>query len=162
MNNRYRIPILLLIVLLATSLAAEVWSQQLDQQPDLPEPDSPAVLAVLETNPSTREECVRAAKILADLGRPDLSKQFLRRVIDAKPSQEELTGLIDKFGSAMFVGMAAKEELLPEAKQLADAILAAANQQLQDPKRIAKLIEQLQDPTPDVRYRALAGLKDAA
>ena len=38
------------------------------------EPDSPAVEAVLETKPSTPAELVRAAKILADLGRPDLAK----------------------------------------------------------------------------------------
>ena len=61
----------------------------------------------------------------------------------------------------MFLDLASQPDLCPEAKQLADAVVAANGRQLQDPKRLAKLIKQLQDPAEDVRAKALAGLQDA-
>jgi CheY-like chemotaxis protein len=44
---------------------------------------------------------------------------------------------------------------------LADAVLGAKIQQLQDPKRLAGLIQKLGDPSPEVRGLAIAGLQDA-
>jgi len=126
-----------------------------------PEPKDPAVAAILRGNPSTPPEWVRAAKTLAGLGRPDLGKQFLQRLIDAKLNDQQLAELVEQFGSATFLGMAAREEMQPEAGQLSDAILAAVNRSLRDPARIAQLIRQLQDPLPDQRYRALTGLQEA-
>jgi hypothetical protein len=126
-----------------------------------PPPETPAVAAILGNHPSTPAECAQAAKILADLGRLDLSKQFLKRVLDAKPDEKTLADLAEQLGAATFLGMAERPELLPEAKQLADAVLAAANRRLQDPQRLTGLIDQLRDPSPDVRDRARAGLADA-
>ena len=68
-----------------------------------PVPDSPAVAAILETNPTTPAELVRAAKILADLQRPDLGKQLLARVIAAKLNPQQLADLAERFGSPTFL-----------------------------------------------------------
>ena len=62
----------------------------------------------------------------------------------------------------MFLDLASQKELDPEARQLADAVAAANNRQLQDPKRLAGLIKQLQDPAEDVRAQAVAGLRTPA
>lgn len=126
-----------------------------------PVPDSPAVAAILETNPSTPAELVRAAKILGDLQRPDLGKQFLARVIAAKLNPQQLADLAERFGSPTFSDMAARPEMLPEAKQLADAVMAAINQRLQDPKRLEQLIRQLGDPSAEMRGAAMVGLREA-
>lgn len=170
MDNRYRTITLLLIALIATGPATWVCAQQPKQQPDQqpkleelvePEPPSLAVQAILDTNPSTAAELVRAAKILADLDRPDLGKGLLKRILNAGLNQQQLAALVEEFGSPMFVDMAARKDMLPEARQLADAALAAANQALQDPQRLARLIKQLQDPSPQERSAALAGLSKA-
>ena len=129
--------------------------------PEVPLPEDPAVQAVLESKPATPAECSRAAKILATLQRPDLAKILLKKVLDANPTEQQLAALADQFGATMFLDLASQPDLCPEAKQLADAVVAANNRQLQDPKRLATLIKQLQDPAEDVRAQAVAGLQDA-
>jgi len=123
------------------------------------EPQDPAVLAVLETNPTTPSELVRAAKILADLDRADLAKDLLVKLIEDNPDEAQLAALGERFGSAMFIGLATKGGLQPEAKQVADAVLKAMNRQYQDSERIASLIAKLQAPTSEERGRALVELR---
>jgi hypothetical protein len=170
MEQRNRTPSLLLICFLASSVAVPAWAQQPgpgpgpaaarpEQQP--PEPEDPAVAAVLSRKAATPPEWARAAKDLAELGRPDLGRQFLKQMIDAKLSDQQLADLADQFGTGMLLSMATREEMLPEARQLADAILAAVNRSLQDPARIAELIGQLQDPSAQQRLRALTDLGQA-
>jgi hypothetical protein len=124
-------------------------------------PDEPAVAAILETKPTTPEECVRAAKILVDLNRADLAKSFLAKVLDAKLNSQQLADLGQQIGSPVFLDLSQRSALLPEAKQLADAVAAAVAARLKDSKRIAGLIEQLQDPSAEKRLRALVGLQES-
>jgi len=129
--------------------------------PSVPVPDSPAVLAVLETKPATPREWVKAAHVLARLGRPDLAKQFLGRVIQAGLDEKQLVALGDELGSPLFNDLASREELQPEAKQVAEAVLGATVRALRAPDRLKGLIAQLGDPSPDAQARAFAGLKEA-
>ena len=108
-----------------------------------------------------RPSACSAAKTLADLGHPDLAKRFLKKVLDAKLSAQQLADLGEQFGVPMFLDMAGQAALLPEARQLADAVVAAAAARRNDAKRIAGLIEQLQDPSAEKRMQALAGLQEA-
>ncbi len=121
----------------------------------------PAVEAVLATKPSTPSELVRAGKALADLRRPDLAREHFKRALDAGLDPKALAALADEFGPAMFAAIALRKELAPEGKQMADAVLGAKIQQLQDPKRLAGLIQKLGDPSAEVRGLAIAGLQDA-
>jgi len=129
--------------------------------PTVSVPDSPAVLAVLETKPATPREWVKAAHVLARLGRPDLAKQFLGRVIQAGLDEKQLVALGDELGSPLFNDLASREELQPEAKQVTEAVLGATVRALQAPDRLKGLIGQLGDPSPDAQARAFAGLKEA-
>jgi CheY-like chemotaxis protein len=124
-------------------------------------PEDSGVAAILAAKPATPAECVRAAKILAELNRPDLAKQFLTKALDAKLDQQQLADLGEQFGSAVFLNLADREALQPEAGQLADAVSAAVTARLEDSKRIEALIKQLQDATPEKRYEAMAGLQEA-
>jgi len=128
--------------------------------PPVTVPD-PAVEAILETKPSTPSELVRAGKALAGFHRPDLARQQFKRVLDAKLDPKALAALCDEFGPATFSEIASRKELAPEGKQMAEAILSAKTQQLQDPQRLAGLIQKLNDPAPAVRGQAVAGLQDA-
>lgn len=121
----------------------------------------PAVEAILETKPSTPSELVRAGKALAGFRRPDLARQHFKRVLDAGLDPKALAALCDEFGPATFSEIASRQDLAPEGKQLADAILAAKTRQLQDPQRLAGLIEKLKDLSPAVREQAIAGLQEA-
>jgi len=124
-------------------------------------PDDPAVAAILATKPNTPEECIRAAKILAELNRADLAKGFIQKVLDAKLDPQQLADLGQQIGSPVFLELSDRSALLPEAKQLADVVTAAVTARVKDAKRIAGLIKQLQDPSPEKRLRALVGLQEA-
>jgi CheY-like chemotaxis protein len=128
---------------------------------EMSKPEDSGIKAILGTNPTTPSECARAAKILADLQRPDLAKKFLKRVLDAKLDGKQLAALEAEFGSAMFVSMAVSADLSPEGKQVADAVLQAAEKELTDPQRLAGLVKQLQDPSAEVRYQAMDALRRA-
>ena len=98
-------------------------------------------------------------KILADL-QPPTWPRFLQDVLNAKLSDRQLAELGNKFGPKMFDAMAAQEALCPEARQLADAVMAATNKQLQDPNRVADLLEKLRIRRKS-RAGAMAGLKES-
>ncbi|MBN2024590.1 MAG: hypothetical protein JW809_17555 [Pirellulales bacterium] len=124
-------------------------------------PKDPAVEAILATRPEEPAECARAAKILADLGRPDLAKEQLKKVLDANLDAEQLAGLADRLGPALFAELATRSELAPEAKTLGEAVLAAARAKHEAPERITQFIDDLKNPAADVRARAVAGLRQA-
>ena len=90
-------------------------------------PEDPAVAAILATKPTTPAECVRAAKTLADLGHPDVAKQLLKKVLDAKLAPQQLADLGEQFGVADVSRPGRPAALLPEAKQLADAVTAGSD-----------------------------------
>ncbi len=122
---------------------------------------NPGVEAILANNPRTPEELTRSAKILADLGRPDLAKGFLRRVLAAEPGQKQLAAMVQQYGSAMFTAMAGRADLNPEGKKLAALALDAAERESRDPQKLEALIRRLQDPLPDARYAAADSLGQA-
>lgn len=127
----------------------------------LPKPEDPAVAAILATQPGTALEKIRAAELLARLGRADLAKQFLKQVLEAKLAEDQLAEVGLELGSVFFLRLAAREELAPEGVQIRDAVLGAMKAQLEDPKRLQRLIQQLQDPSFEQRQRAVVGLREA-
>jgi CheY-like chemotaxis protein len=123
--------------------------------------DEPGVAAILETKPKTPEECVRAAKTLSDLNRADLAKGFLKKVLEANLDAQQLADLGQQIGLPEFVDMSVRPALLPEARELSDAVAAAVKARREDSKRIADLIGQLQDASAEKRLKALIGLQEA-
>ncbi len=118
------------------------------------------VAAILATRPTTPVDCTRAATILADLGRPDLAKRFLRKALDAKLSPKQLADLGEAVGSAALLHLAEQDALRPEGRQLADAVSAAVAARRDSPQRIATLIQQLQDASLDRRDLAAVQLQE--
>ena len=119
---------------------------------------SPGVAAIMATKPSTPAEQVRAAKILAGLDRPDLAKRFLMLVLAADLDQSQLFALEQHFGAPLFVNLSVRPELAPEGKQLADAVLQAAQAVLQDSARLDSLVRQLSAADVDTSLSAMEGL----
>jgi len=124
-------------------------------------PESRAVEAVLETRPATPIECVRAAWVLAELNRPDLAKEFLKKVIDASLDERRLVELNAQAGATTLLDLAGRSALPPEARQLADAVSAAKEKWQADAERIAGLIARLQDDSIDRRGEAMVALRDS-
>ncbi len=128
---------------------------------DLGPPEDPVVAALLASNPQTPSEIFHTAQLLLDASRPELAKRYLRKLLDAKLGDEQWVALVDEYHSSAFTDLAARAELRPENELLVQAALGAADRRLRDPARLAEEIKQLQDPSPDVRARAIAKLKHA-
>jgi HEAT repeat protein len=124
-------------------------------------PENPAVTAIVATKPTTPEECVRAAKILFDFDRADLAKGFLKKVLDENLERQQLADLGEQLGPSVFLDMGDRPTLQPEAKRLANAVMAAVKARLEDSGRITALIQQLQDPSAEKRLQAIIGLQKA-
>lgn len=127
--------------------------------PQPAEPEDPSVQAVLDSKPSTPAEWVDVAKSLARLGKPKLAKPFLQKVLAAKLTPKQLADLGERLGPAALLDIGGRPELAPEGRQVADAVLAAMDDQSRDPQRLADLIKQLQSPSAETRYGALLGLR---
>lgn len=178
MNGKWRFGLWSIVALFVIALCNLGWAQNQTPKADKPAadvadktekndseetavPEDSAVAAILETKPSTPTECIRAAKILSDLKRPDLAKQFLQKVIESNLDAPALAKLAEQLGSATFVQLSARADLQPQSRQLADAVLAAHTAQLQNPQRLAELIKLLQNPSADKRSAAFSGLMEA-
>ncbi len=123
---------------LAIFITAAVDAQQ--NQPAPPKPAAgdvmpvivkhdPAVDTIVESNPNTPRELLRAAAILADLDRADLAKKYLQRVLSAKLNDEALADLATHVDADLLLRMSTNEALAPEGRQIADAVLGAAAKQ---------------------------------
>ncbi|MGA2253992.1 MAG: hypothetical protein ABSG53_04965, partial [Thermoguttaceae bacterium] len=128
---------------------------------NLAPPEDPVVTALLASNPRTPSEIFSTAQLLLQAGRPELAKGFLKKLLDAKLDDGQWTALLEEFHTPAFTDLAGRTELRPESEELIHVALSAVNRRLQDPARIAEQIKQLQDPSPDVRLRAVASLRAA-
>lgn len=126
--------------------------------PAIPPPPDPVVEAVLESNPATPLEQLRAAQTLSNLHRDDLGKSMLKKVLEAQLDDEHLYTLGEEFGGVALMNLSDRKGLLPEARKLLDVVAAARRRQAGDAKRIDGLVTQLRDPSADVRSQAMLQL----
>ena len=118
----------------------------------------PAVDTIVESNPETPRELLRAALVLADLDRADLAKKYLQKMIDAKLDEQALAELASHVDSDYLLRIATNKSLEPEGKQIAGAILAAAAKQARDPKHLQAAIDKLSDPSVSQQQKAIASI----
>jgi hypothetical protein len=118
----------------------------------------PAVLVIMESEPTTPAELLEAASILANLGQPGLAKPMLQQILDAKLDETALAELALATDTPRLLRFGRQEALQPEAAQLVDAILAAADKHYRDADRLTALLPKLLDNAPAVREGALLQL----
>ena len=121
--------------------------------------EDPIVQAVLAANPTTAAELTRAAGTLLELGATDEAATLVKRLAAEKLDDAGLAALADQFGTTPFLKFALTPDLQPEGRQIADAVLAAANRQARDPARLAKLIGELKNSNPGLRRSAMLRLR---
>jgi len=126
-----------------------------------PKPINPAVAALLATEPSTNEDLVFSAVALAELGRSDLAKPRLKKVLGAGLSDDASADLARRIGSAMLVRLARIEALAPESHALSRQLLEASSRRARDPHHLNERVRDLTDPSPAVRLAAVNDLKMA-
>jgi hypothetical protein len=97
---------------------------------------------------------LQAVLWLIDLGRPELAKPILADLTKLELTDAQRQELVDQFGSVSMLKLSRSKELAPEGAAFADACMAIASAITNNPQRIAALIQQLSDPSPETRLLA--------
>jgi hypothetical protein len=124
--------------------------------PALPQPPDPAVDTIVDSNPKTPAELLRAAAILVDLNRPDLAKKYLQQMAATPADEKSLADAALQLDPAALMRLAVNKDLQPEARTLVDAVMAAGAKASRNPQRLQVEINQLNDPSPAVRREAMS------
>ena len=120
-----------------------------------PKPETnPAVLSALEMPRKKPADYVQSILLLIDLGRPELAKPILADLAKLELTDAQRQELVDQFGAGSMLKLSHSKELAPEGATFADACMAVASAITNNPQRIATLIGQLSDPSPETRLLA--------
>jgi hypothetical protein len=111
----------------------------------------PTVRAALELPRREPADYLRAISALIDLGRPGLAKPILEELSAQQLTDAQRAQLVEEFGSRRMLQVARARELAPAGTAFADACMTAAAAVANDPQRIARLVAQLTDASPEVR-----------
>jgi CheY-like chemotaxis protein len=122
---------------------------------------NPAVLAALELPRTEPSHYVTAILSLIDLDRPELARPIFDELQKMQLSDAQRIELVRTFGTRRMLQLARTPALAPAGGQFADACLAAAAAEARDPQRLASLIQQLADPSPEARLAAQVDLESA-
>jgi CheY-like chemotaxis protein len=119
------------------------------------------IRAVLESNPQTPVELVRAATILIDLGEPELAKPYVSKLHAAALDDRALAELVRRVGSGPMLRIAGEKALEPEGREFGKRAIDAVGRHARDPKRLAELVDRLDDPSAEIQRQAMAELLGA-
>ena len=121
-------------------------------------PNDPAVQAVLESNPQTPFELLRAIRILTDLGYPKLAQPLVDQLTQKQLSAEEQATLFRQFQPATLMRVARNPVLAAKLGPFIDQLFQAADAMRRDPQRLAQWTQLLADPSEMVRAQATLAL----
>lgn len=128
---------------------------------------NPTVAIVLEMPRQSPAETLTAVFTLLDLGEDRVAVELLRPLLKRELTGTDRARLVDEFGTAKFLRLmrldrpAAADSVghCDGACEFAQACLKAAHDAARNPKRIARLIGQLNDGQPAVRNAARVDLE---
>ena len=160
-HHRKKIGSLSLVVMMFIIGLAHGQSAAEKKEAAKPKITDPAVLAILESKPTTPAEQFRSVQLLADLQQPDLARSQLKKLMEANLDDNALAALAEKFGTAEFMQFARTESLAPEAAQFADAVIAAAARVTRDPAKLKAFVAQLTGEDQVAKEDAIIGLARA-
>ncbi len=107
----------------------------------------------LPLEPKTVPELFEAVVLMTDLGRPNLARVYLDKMMELQPDDQTLLNLRLKFGPAEFLKLANVKELQPISRDLLETVDRLMAARASDPARIAALVQQLQG-SPEQRAEA--------
>ncbi|MCG8586827.1 MAG: hypothetical protein MI757_19155 [Pirellulales bacterium] len=111
---------------------------------DTAEPEDDPLVAAIRPRPgATPADTLRAIRLLTEIGRADLAKQYIDQLNKANLDAKALVAMMDSEGALSVMTLIREKDLQPDGKTLATNILAAAAARSQNPQYIQSLIAQL-------------------
>ncbi|MEX1229467.1 MAG: hypothetical protein WEB58_04455 [Planctomycetaceae bacterium] len=127
-----------------------------DAAADEIDPNTPLLV-----EPKDPEKIFDAVLLMMDLGRLNLAKSYLRKFIQAKPSDEALLAIRQKHGPATFLKLSNLESLQPESLDLLEMVNQATIRSTSDPNRMKIMIQDLLKDDSVQRRAAIQQLRIA-
>ncbi|MEZ6111766.1 MAG: response regulator [Pirellulaceae bacterium] len=121
----------------------------------------PVVAAILETQPTTPSELIRAMEMMMNLGREDHAKAFLQRLVDAGLDDQAKAALEEEYGLPLFLRLLRDKTYAPQGEQFAREVIAASDKVVRDPSRLTRLLNQAAGADPIERQKAFAEFRVA-
>ncbi len=118
----------------------------------------PAVLAILESHPTTPAELLRAIDILVDLKQAPLAKPMVDELAGRKLDLAAKAALAERFHSAKLLKLARNAELGAVLGPFIDDVLKSAEEYRHDAARLTEWARQLSDPNEATRAQAIVAL----
>ncbi|MDO4574923.1 MAG: hypothetical protein Q4D98_06880, partial [Planctomycetia bacterium] len=117
------------------------------------------VNAILAMKPQTVPELVKAAKLIADLGRFEIADQLYERVMKQEPTDAQIYELSLDYGQNFFFTLSQDDRMPKFGKAFGKYALESLEKYYADPETIRALIRQLSDPEESQRQLALQELR---
>ena len=90
------------------------------------------IRAVLQSNPQTPVELMRAITVLVDLDEPELARPYVSKLHAAALDDAALADLVRRVGSGPFLRIAAEKALEPEGREFGERAINAAGRHARD------------------------------
>ena len=119
----------------------------------------PAVAAILELPRGTPAQQLRGIFTLIDLGETDVAAELWKAFAKQKPNTKTQVALVEKFGTARFLTLSRQDsQLFAGAREFVATCLETKARQSRNPQRIARMVNQLNDPAARQRHAARVDL----
>src|SRR5690606_38777749 len=126
------------------------------QAPTVIDPETPLLV-----EPQQPSEILDAALLMMDLGRLNLTKRYLRQLIQAEPDDETLLAIRQEHGPAVFLKLSNLETLHPESLELLEMINQATVRSINNPEWAGRLVQELIKDDSAERRAAIRQLRIA-
>ena len=107
------------------------------------EPDL-AIQILLDEDPSEPMPLAEAIRTCVQLGREDIARQFMRKIIDSNFDATQLAPLAEVLDAVMLHELATEEELQPEGAQISNIIRQAIKQRYDDTSNLDQILTLLE------------------
>lgn len=104
---------------------------------------SPAAQAIIENNPLTAIELLRAIDTLGQLGEPEVAVPLVKKLAALKPNDTDLAAAVDALGSAVFFRLRQLPGVPQAMAQIANKALQVTSKAARDPAKLEAAVKLL-------------------
>jgi len=126
--------------------------------PAPPKPVDPAVITILESNPTSPSDLVRSIDALLNLGAAEDAAKLFKKLAATPLTEQQRAALGRQFDAGIWFRFSQVKEFGPEGTKFVGSIMAALRKAQEDPNRTAQLVQALANPDASARDLAIADL----
>ncbi len=123
--------------------------------------ESPVVVSIVESNPTTAEKLVPAILTMLNYERPDLARSYAVRLSQIEMDQDAMADLGEKLGSPPLLQLITDDRVNQVVGEFARNVMDAVIARTRNAERLASLAENVKAPGGFARTQAIEDLRAA-